>query len=376
MNCSNSSSGCPDEGELYEPLYEPPTYLTVFLSICYISISVAAVVGNGLVIWVILTSRRMRNVTNYYIANLALADIAVGLFAIPFEFQAALLQRWVLPNFMCPFCPFVKTLSISVSIFTLSAIALDRYRAILYPLTARASRVHFRVVISVIWIAGGVMAAPFAYGLRVTKAPVPYFPLNSSELIFDYCDNMNMPAELYESYRTTLVLLQYFLPLIVISYAYARVALTLWGSTAPGNAQTDRDSNIMRNKKKVLKVIKMLVIVVVLFALCWLPLQTYNVLQNITDINEYKYINIFWFGFDWLAMSNSCYNPFVYAIYNEKFKREFQLRLRAPCIKKKHRSDPLTRELSGFESSRFDWKRASTMKNGMPATLSVSLLKM
>ncbi|CAH1402230.1 unnamed protein product [Nezara viridula] len=85
MNCSNSSSGCPEGGELYEPLYEPPTYLTVFLSICYISISVAAVVGNGLVIWVILTSRRMRNVTNYYIANLALADIAVGLFAIPFE---------------------------------------------------------------------------------------------------------------------------------------------------------------------------------------------------------------------------------------------------------------------------------------------------
>ncbi|CAH1402232.1 unnamed protein product [Nezara viridula] len=75
-----------------------------------------------------------------------------------------------------------------------------------------------------------------------------------AELIFDYCDNMNMPPELYESYRTTLVLLQYFLPLIVISYAYARVALTLWGSTAPGNAQSDRDSNIMRNKKKVLKV--------------------------------------------------------------------------------------------------------------------------
>lgn len=78
--------------------------------------------------------------------------------------------------------------------------------------------------------------------------------LLTAELIFDYCDNMNMPPELYESYRTTLVLLQYFLPLIVISYAYARVALTLWGSTAPGNAQSDRDSNIMRNKKKVLKV--------------------------------------------------------------------------------------------------------------------------
>lgn len=68
-----------------EELYEVPASLVAFLSVCYVSISVAAVVGNGLVIWVIATSRRMRNVTNYYIANLALADIVIGLFAIPFE---------------------------------------------------------------------------------------------------------------------------------------------------------------------------------------------------------------------------------------------------------------------------------------------------
>ncbi|EEB09957.1 class A rhodopsin-like G-protein coupled receptor GPRnna12, putative [Pediculus humanus corporis] len=71
----------------------------------------------------------------------------------------------------------------------------------------------------------------------------------------------------------------------------------------------------------------MLVIVVVLFALCWLPLQAYNVLQDVfPEINKYRYINIVWFCFDWLAMSNSCYNPFIYGIYNEKFKREFQIR--------------------------------------------------
>lgn len=65
------------------------------------------------------------------------------------------------------------------------------------------------------------------------------------------------------------------------------------------------------------QVIKMLVIVVTLFALCWLPLQTYNVLQEIfPEINSYRYINIIWFCFDWLAMSNSCYNPFIYGIYN------------------------------------------------------------
>ncbi|KAG8183776.1 hypothetical protein JTE90_001672 [Oedothorax gibbosus] len=61
----------------------------------------------------------------------------------------------------------------------------------------------------------------------------------------------------------------------------------------------------------------MLSIVVALFAVCWLPFQTYNVLQQLVPkINEYKYINVIWFCAHWLAMSNSCYNPFIYAIYN------------------------------------------------------------
>lgn len=53
-------------------------------------------------------SRRMRTVTNMFIANLALADFIIGLFTIPFQFQAALLQRWNLPHIMCAVCPFVQ----------------------------------------------------------------------------------------------------------------------------------------------------------------------------------------------------------------------------------------------------------------------------
>lgn len=60
---------------------------------------------------------------------------------ITFKFQAALLQRWNLPALMCPFCPFVQVLSVNVSIFTLTAIAIDRHRAILSPL--RLVRVVF-----------------------------------------------------------------------------------------------------------------------------------------------------------------------------------------------------------------------------------------
>lgn len=92
------------------------------------------------------------------------------------------------------------------------------------------------------------------------------------------------------------------------------MAIKLWGSKTPGNAQDVRDINLLKNKKKV---IKMLVIVVVLFCVAWFPLQMYNILQvTWPEVNEYRYINIIWLCFDWLAMSNSCYNPFIYGIYN------------------------------------------------------------
>lgn len=65
--------------------------------------------------------------------------------------------------------------------------------------------------------------------------------------------------------------------------------------------------------------------------------QVYNALQDFyPEINHYQYINIVYFGCDWLAMSNSCYNPFIYALYNEKFKREFRaVRRRLFCVNRR-----------------------------------------
>ena len=83
----------------------------VLLSILYGSISAVTVVGNALVILVILVifkNQSMRTVTNFYIANLSVADVLIGVLGIPFQFQAALLQRWDLPHFLCPVAPFVK----------------------------------------------------------------------------------------------------------------------------------------------------------------------------------------------------------------------------------------------------------------------------
>lgn len=66
-------------------LYDVPVQIIVLLSIFYGSISLLAVIGNSLVIWIVATTRQMQTVTNLFIANLALADVVIGMFVIPFQ---------------------------------------------------------------------------------------------------------------------------------------------------------------------------------------------------------------------------------------------------------------------------------------------------
>ncbi|XP_049767981.1 tachykinin-like peptides receptor 99D [Schistocerca cancellata] len=230
--------------------------------------------------------------------------------------------------------------------------------------SARPSKLRAKLCIAAIWCVSGALAAPMAAALRVV---VVTETVGERVVTKPFCINVHLSNEAMMSYRMVLFLVQYLTPLCIISYVYARMALRLWGSKAPGNAQDTRDATLMKNKKRV---IKMLVIVVTLFAVCWLPLQTYNVLQDVFPyINEYHYINIIWFCCDWLAMSNSCYNPFIYGIYNEKFKREF--RQRFPWRSRGWSSSPVTESLEldrsyggpatgrcSLRSSGYDWRRS------------------
>ena len=230
-------------------LYDVPPTIIALLSICYGLISLVAIIGNFCVILIVGTSRRMRSVTNYFIANLAVADIIIGLFSIPFQFQAALLQKWVLPPFMCAFCPFVQVLSVNVSIITLTAIALDRYRAVVHPLKARTTKMSAKLVIIAIWIFSAATSIPYAVALRVTFV---YDPLTGKDTK-PFCQNIQVPPSVWKVYNHTLVTLQYFLPLCLISVVYITIAIKLRTAKTPGNTQDDRDATILKNRRKVRK---------------------------------------------------------------------------------------------------------------------------
>src|SRR5205085_3198482 len=132
----------------------------VILSIIYMTVSLCAVLGNWMVLWIVVRSNLKKTVTNLFIANLAVADIIIGAFAIPFPFQAALLLKWLLPYFMCSFCPTVQVVSLNLSIFTLVALSIDRHRAVTQPLKPRITKTTGVIVILFIWFISVLTAIP------------------------------------------------------------------------------------------------------------------------------------------------------------------------------------------------------------------------
>ncbi len=73
-----------------------------------------------------------------------------------------------------------------------------------------------------------------------------------------FCYTVRLNEQWMQIYRTAVVTLQYVMPLVVIVWAYTSISVALWGNTTPGNAQSDRDANLMRNKKRVSITIKLL----------------------------------------------------------------------------------------------------------------------
>lgn len=113
------------------------TNLNVPYTISEVLVAVVAVLGNALTITVFVVERKLRRRTNYYIVSLALADLLVGVFGIPFAILTAIgLPR---PLWACLFMLSTLLILCTVSIFCLLAVSVDRYWAILYPL--RYSRV-------------------------------------------------------------------------------------------------------------------------------------------------------------------------------------------------------------------------------------------
>lgn len=142
-------------------------YLSILFHVCvyflYCAVFVVSLIGNGLVCFVVHKTPRMKTVTNYFIVNLAVGDILMTLFCVPFSFVSMLvLRHWPFGGMMCKVVNYAQAVSVMVSAFTMFAISIDRYMAIMRPLKPRLSRTAAKLVVSVVWTCALATAAPIA----------------------------------------------------------------------------------------------------------------------------------------------------------------------------------------------------------------------
>ena len=120
---SMNNSNLPDS----KFLFSLPLWRQLLWTILYTGIVSIATIGNLVVIWIVLADRRMRTVTNYFLVNLSIADTMVSTLNVIFNFTYMLFNNWPYGNYYCKFSYFVAVFSVCGSVFTLMAIAIERY---------------------------------------------------------------------------------------------------------------------------------------------------------------------------------------------------------------------------------------------------------
>lgn len=148
--------------------FSMPGWQLALWAAAYLTLVLVAVMGNATVIWIILAHRRMRTVTNYFIVNLALADLCMAAFNATFNFVYASHNIWYFGRAFCYFQNLFPITAMFVSIYSMTAIAADRYMAIVHPFQPRLSAKGTRAVIAGIWLVALALAFPQCFYSTIT----------------------------------------------------------------------------------------------------------------------------------------------------------------------------------------------------------------
>ncbi|XP_058514840.1 G-protein coupled receptor 83-like [Ochotona princeps] len=285
-----------------------------WLVIGYTIVVFAAIIGNWVLNHVIMKYKRVHTATGLFVVNISVTNMMLALLSSPFTMVRYLGNSLVFGKMTCHLSRFAQYSCAYVTVMSMAAISLDRHRVMLYPLKARITPMQGNVCIIIIWIVSTCAALPHAIYQKLQHVEIG----NVTE------ETVCLPSFPYTSKSTWkyldlgTFLLFFMLPLMVLVVVYGHVAKKLWIHNAVD------DINIhtyicQRGKKK--QTLKMLMIVVLVYALSWLPLNIYLVLLSSETISSH---NSLYFFLHWLAISSSCYNPYIYCWLSDSFRIEVQ----------------------------------------------------
>ncbi|CAH1238038.1 KISS1R [Branchiostoma lanceolatum] len=323
---------------------------SIVVPVVYSVICLVGIAGNGLVIYLVWRHREMRTVTNYYIVNLAVTDLAFLICCVPFSVAKIVTHSWEFGEFLCKFIFYFMQVTAQATCMTLAVLSLDRFWAIVKPYQTPWFRTPVGVAITtaIIWIGGHDMnkiyntflitLGPGPPAGRITlrlsgdairgsfllSLPIAFFMEVSEREWYGrkyFCMEEFPSEDEYRAYIIYTVLISYVIPLTTSVASHCLILRYL--ATMAANTSVAQQ-HVMARKKRVTR---MVATVVILFAMCWAPNHAANLwwaFKREDLVNGFGPVTM-WLKISALCLSyaNSCVNPFVYGIMGDSFKKAF-----------------------------------------------------
>lgn len=197
-----------------DDLLEQPIIQFVF-SVFYIVIFLLGMFGNILVCFVVARQKTMRTVTNWFITNLALADILLCLFCVTLTPTYTFLGRWVFGKMLCHTMAFLQCCCVYLSTLTLTSIAIDRFFVIIFPFRPRMKLCTCLFILVFIWIFACFFTFPYGYYMKISVEDIR----NRDEHRM-LCYEEWPTEDIRKLFGTVTSVLQFFLPFIIILACY------------------------------------------------------------------------------------------------------------------------------------------------------------
>ncbi|MGH0137135.1 UNVERIFIED_CONTAM: hypothetical protein FKN15_015831 [Acipenser sinensis] len=297
------------EDEMMDTTQGKPFFAaTIVIGVVLICIMLVCGIGNFLFIATLARYKKLRNLTNLLIANLAISDFIVAIVCCPFlvDYYVVRQLSWEHGLMLCAAVNYLRTVSLYVSTNALLAIAVDRYLAIVHPLRPRMKYQTAYFLITGVWVVPILISIPSAYF--------------ASETIFSHGRSQNKifcaqiwPVDqqlYYRSYFLFIFAIEFVGPVMTMTMCYARISRELWFKSVPG-FQTDQIRKRLRCRRKTVMV---LIGILTAYILCWAPYYGYTILRDFypTIISRDKNSLIVFYIIECIAMSNSMINTFCF----------------------------------------------------------------
>ncbi|KAF3425272.1 hypothetical protein E2986_10624 [Frieseomelitta varia] len=273
------------------------------------------VVGNIAVLIGLLWGKRRKTRMDFFIKQLAFADLLVGLISVLTDIVWRTTVTWHAGNVGCKLIRFMQAVVTYSSTYVLVALSIDRYDAITRPMNF-SGRCKYR------WRARALVVA--AWGLS-TLFSVPIIFLYEEKRIQGRTQcwiDLGSPVQ-WRIYMSLVSFTLFIAPTLIIGGCYAVIVATIWSQGGALRQGPTRDTRRASSRGLIprakVKTVKMTLVIVFVFILCWSPYIVFDLLQVYGYVPETQ-TNIAVATFiQSLTPLNSAANPIIYCLFSTSF---------------------------------------------------------